>query len=502
MALFTPTIISTSLWLDASDASTITISTGVSQWRDKSGNSRHAAQPTATYQPVVAASALNGLNGIAFNGNDFFSCGDVLDLGTDNQTIFVVASMAATGVQTLIAKSLSAGAAGRYAIYWDGANLAGYYSWTTTADSSPTVSFSPTAPRVISTSIVRGASPQHTLLVSGAVAATTTPAVESNNLQTPYRLLLGAYNNSTDSGQTFYLNGRMYEIIVLNRSCSVEERQLIDGYLHWKWGLQDNLATDHPYRHVAPTTGFIDPLHVFSGLGTSILPSVGECEFAPQVDSFVSYGTSIATSFGEVEFSLPVDSFNGSGYSDAFSSSSHFTPAVDQFSSYGFAGIVGNVKFKQPAPKNHSIGFSGDQIYDANFDPKIDCFSSKGQSTIIGRVVFSGHTDKIVATGEVKSVSIGSASFVDPKNIFISKGSATILARVEFKEKICALSASGVHHIVGNASFENKIDIMRSRGLELPSIGVISYLGKFGLYPPPPNLEPAQSVTPIKFSRN
>ena len=41
-----------SLWLDASDASTITLNgSTVSQWNDKSGNARHATQATAANQP-------------------------------------------------------------------------------------------------------------------------------------------------------------------------------------------------------------------------------------------------------------------------------------------------------------------------------------------------------------------------------------------------------------------------------------------------------------------
>ena len=47
---WTPTQITTSLWLDAADVSTITLnSTTVSQWNDKSGNSRNALQHLFTY---------------------------------------------------------------------------------------------------------------------------------------------------------------------------------------------------------------------------------------------------------------------------------------------------------------------------------------------------------------------------------------------------------------------------------------------------------------------
>lgn len=45
------------LWLDASDATTFTFSSGsrVSEWRDKSGNARHMTQATSAYQPDRSA---------------------------------------------------------------------------------------------------------------------------------------------------------------------------------------------------------------------------------------------------------------------------------------------------------------------------------------------------------------------------------------------------------------------------------------------------------------
>lgn len=51
--LWSPDFIPTSLWLDASDESTIThVANAVSQWNDKSGNDNHAAQTTGSQQPA------------------------------------------------------------------------------------------------------------------------------------------------------------------------------------------------------------------------------------------------------------------------------------------------------------------------------------------------------------------------------------------------------------------------------------------------------------------
>jgi hypothetical protein len=51
--LWTPAQLPTALWMDANDANTITLNgTTVSQWSDKSGNSRNVSQATAVSQPL------------------------------------------------------------------------------------------------------------------------------------------------------------------------------------------------------------------------------------------------------------------------------------------------------------------------------------------------------------------------------------------------------------------------------------------------------------------
>ena len=54
------------LWLDATDITslTITASNTVAEWRDKSGNGRHFAQPTSTRQPPYETNTMNGLPSI------------------------------------------------------------------------------------------------------------------------------------------------------------------------------------------------------------------------------------------------------------------------------------------------------------------------------------------------------------------------------------------------------------------------------------------------------
>ena len=94
------TVCGAALWLDGSDASTLTLdgSNRVSQWRDKSGNVRHAANSTLAEQPVAVAAALNGLRVVRFTTASLLRSQDVLRGITNAAEVFVVAS--ATASQT------------------------------------------------------------------------------------------------------------------------------------------------------------------------------------------------------------------------------------------------------------------------------------------------------------------------------------------------------------------------------------------------------------------
>jgi hypothetical protein len=53
-----------------------------------------------------------------------------------------------------------------------------------------------------------------------------------------------------DTGASF--QGVFYEIIAYNTVLSTTERQTVEGYLAWKWGLQAQLPSTHPHISAAP----------------------------------------------------------------------------------------------------------------------------------------------------------------------------------------------------------------------------------------------------------
>jgi hypothetical protein len=83
----------------------------------------------------------------------------------------------------------------------------------------------------------------------------------------PLSISLGAYfDTSNQAFQNLAFNGELYEVIVFNSAVTSTQRQQIEGYLAWKWGLQANLPVGHPYKNAAPS--------VPNALGISRPPNV------------------------------------------------------------------------------------------------------------------------------------------------------------------------------------------------------------------------------------
>jgi hypothetical protein len=77
-------------WFDADDATTFTYSSGVvvSQWADKSGNSRNASQATVANQPTRQTNVVNGKAVVRFDAtNDQLT---YTEYSLSNRTIFMV----------------------------------------------------------------------------------------------------------------------------------------------------------------------------------------------------------------------------------------------------------------------------------------------------------------------------------------------------------------------------------------------------------------------------
>jgi hypothetical protein len=227
------------LWYDAADASTITVSTGVSEWRDKSGNARHLSQATGANQP-----AWNSVDTITTDGtNDVlvtsaFSINSVVQSNLAGSIAFV-----ATYTSGIIDMAWNASgneerigfeAASR--VDWPNDTGGKLESWS----ESLTGTFKLCAVRRTTTDIY--------VRLNGTQVATKSDST--------------TFTSGTNNGE-FYVGSGKYGAsfsaaiavkgIVLSGSSDLATFERIEGYLAWEYGLEGALDASHPYKSAAPT---------------------------------------------------------------------------------------------------------------------------------------------------------------------------------------------------------------------------------------------------------
>lgn len=238
---FSPLELSPALWLDASDGSTFTYSSGtlVSQWNDKSGNNRHATQSSSTSQPDRSGT-LNGLSTVVFDGsNDFFTLGDVLDLGTNDLTVAVVVKRTSGTNATIIGKYKVTPLNGMWLLLrettlrtvYKSSNLSGAFTSTT---------WTATTAQQITAVITRGTTGTIQDYINSSantptsIADTADKTTSHNNSVSAY---IGALRDSTDTGfiAGYYWTGEIAEVLVFLSALNNTDRGKVETYLKNKW---------------------------------------------------------------------------------------------------------------------------------------------------------------------------------------------------------------------------------------------------------------------------
>jgi Concanavalin A-like lectin/glucanases superfamily len=242
VAPFDPTQVSgCSIWLDASDLTTITYSSGsnISSWIDKSGNANHATQPTGSNQPTYGSA--NGQNYVFFNGGQALIT-PVTSQPTQETLFFVFKKTVAdpTYVNTTIFGTTKS--QGRDMFIWGD---------TTTPVTAIAYDAYENALGSVSANLTFGV----THVGAGTYASGVTTIFADGTGYTPVSVafsgggttMIGAsYLHGTAPTLFAPLTGYVYEIVIYNSSLSVAQRQNVEGYLAQKWGLKDRLPGGHP----------------------------------------------------------------------------------------------------------------------------------------------------------------------------------------------------------------------------------------------------------------
>jgi len=239
--LWTPAEITTDLWLDSSDLSTITIdgSNRVGQWNDKSGNNRNLIQSTNGNKPLLVSGE------ITFDGVDDFlqTSGNWFLPGNPEFYVFFVYKKTTTTKGGLFGTGVN-NTLNAFTFYDD--NTIRVFAYAN--DNNFNVS------AIANNTIVMGCY----IKTPGAINATSTAYLNGTLWGTTGHS--GGTPNITDSplyiGNAMpfgnYLEGVVYDFIVTRDRLNTNERQRMEGYLAHRRGIEASLPSGHRYKDNAP----------------------------------------------------------------------------------------------------------------------------------------------------------------------------------------------------------------------------------------------------------
>ena len=221
------------LWFDANDPNSVVLSgSSVTQWTDKSGNANNASISTGT--PTYVS------NGIVFTGSQLFNT--PLNSSMNTQSIFIITSPTSTATGDILGVNSSVIPSGfevQTSNYQQ--KVIGFGNATPFTGATLTSNV-----RCLYGSILNGGAASFIYLngtQTGTIGSTTTVSGAGT-------VTLGGYTYLTSSG--FFYSGTVNEIVLYNIILTTTQRQQVEGYLAWKWGLQGSLPSNHPFSKWPP----------------------------------------------------------------------------------------------------------------------------------------------------------------------------------------------------------------------------------------------------------
>jgi hypothetical protein len=218
-------------WWDAQVSSSYDIVTGVSEWRDLSGNGNTVSQAITNNQPSL--STINGKTAFSFDGtnDDLAASSPMLPVThTGEFSTFAAYQMPSGGVSD-VGYFWSNGISGRgFGLLALSTDVVFRYG---VADTSPLFSSGTRAndvPQVVGFTHNNrvGRFSLDGVLGSAVTTGSTTLAATSN-------MLIG--NRPGNTGSSAFFPGKLGSILIYSRALSVAERQAVERWLGQRWGI-------------------------------------------------------------------------------------------------------------------------------------------------------------------------------------------------------------------------------------------------------------------------
>lgn len=215
------------LWLDGSDTASTVLDTGVTTWKDKSGNARDFTQTTGANQPTLTT--LNGRQALSFNGSS---------TQMTRASVSPSAVVDATGAVSFVVFAPASDTT--YSILHTGTNNSHRDRF------SDTNSYTGVFRATRFAAVVTGKMPTNSTALLVHQVDTTNHLIRINRVQehsglsdlANYRAAAaGTWRIGVGPDLADFLAGTVAEVVVYGRSMTAAEVDRIEKYLVTKWGL-------------------------------------------------------------------------------------------------------------------------------------------------------------------------------------------------------------------------------------------------------------------------
>jgi len=287
------------LWVDPSDVSTLTFASGTSNVTSMSDKGSNGPLFATSGTVPLCNSVIGGLSALYFASVYTNYMGATVNpITSSNLSIFAVSVQSNGGSQSAAGRLLSFGSNGQYDF---NNNLYGFVGNNSSNNLSP----------------YRNGWKSGVTLTGGQPYVSSTIYDGTNATITAYGVsYAGSTATSSAGGGSFYINtfiigaepapdgnaawyGYIGEIIVYDRTLLTGERQLVEGYLAWKWGVKTYLTSNHvsvkfrPYivPPIYSTSGVTNRLYMYFPFNGSATDMCGTLTTIPNI-TFTGAGPS------------------------------------------------------------------------------------------------------------------------------------------------------------------------------------------------------------------
>ena len=214
------------LWLDATDSASTVIDTGVTTWKDKSGNGRDFTQTTGANQPTLTT--LNGKTALSFNGSS---------TQMTRTSVTPSSVIDSTGVASFIVYAPSSDTT--YSVFHPGGSVAhrdrfsdgNSFTSTWRANRFSAILFNKMPSNAAGLLVHQHNASSHLIRINKV------QEYSGSSDFTNYRALSAGTWIIGNGPNNDFLNGTVAEIVVYGREISATEVARVEKYLATKWGL-------------------------------------------------------------------------------------------------------------------------------------------------------------------------------------------------------------------------------------------------------------------------